>query len=170
MKRIFRGPWVWIVIAVVGVLLALQYLAPSGGFEEIKTSEMISKIQAGEVEEITFVDGDQEIRAVGTDGETEYIAYWVQGQQGRILDVVDRAAADGDISEYNSENPQPSVLGSILATLLPFALIILLFLFLMNQVQGGGGRVMQFAKSKACLLYTSPSPRDKRQSRMPSSA
>ena len=26
------------------------------------------------------------------------------------------------------------------------------------------------AKAKACLLYTSPSPRDKRQSRMPSSA
>ncbi len=153
MKRIFRGPWVWIVIAVVGVLLALQYLAPSGGFEEIKTSEMVSKIEAGEVKEITFVDGDQEIRAVGTDDEqTEYIAYWVQGQQGRILDAVDRAAESGDISEYNSENPQPSVLGQILATLLPFALIILLFLFLMNQVQGGGGRVMQFAKSKAKLI------------------
>ena len=27
-----------------------------------------------------------------------------------------------------------------------------------------------FAKSLNCLLYTSPSPRDKRQSRMPSSA
>ena len=27
-----------------------------------------------------------------------------------------------------------------------------------------------FRKSKGCLLYTSPSPRDKRQSRMPSSA
>ena len=27
-----------------------------------------------------------------------------------------------------------------------------------------------FKLSKACLLYTSPSPRDKRQSRMPSSA
>ena len=27
-----------------------------------------------------------------------------------------------------------------------------------------------FAMSKDCLLYTSPSPRDKRQSRMPSSA
>ena len=45
------------------------------------------------------------------------------------------------------------MLGTILATLLPFALIILLFLFLMNQVQGGGGRgVMQFAKSKAKLI------------------
>ena len=28
----------------------------------------------------------------------------------------------------------------------------------------------KFAKSNGCLLYTSPSPRDKRQSRMPSSA
>ena len=31
-------------------------------------------------------------------------------------------------------------------------IIIVLFLFLMNQVQGGGGRVMQFAKSKAKLI------------------
>ena len=28
----------------------------------------------------------------------------------------------------------------------------------------------ELANAKACLLYTSPSPRDKRQSRMPSSA
>ena len=29
---------------------------------------------------------------------------------------------------------------------------------------------LKFDGSKSCLLYTSPSPRDKRQSRMPSSA
>ena len=29
---------------------------------------------------------------------------------------------------------------------------------------------LQWESSKSCLLYTSPSPRDKRQSRMPSSA
>ena len=37
-------------------------------------------------------------------------------------------------------------------TLLPFALIVLLFIFLMNQAQGGGRGVMQFAKSKAKLI------------------
>ncbi len=62
------------------------------------------------------------------------------------------AWSGGSIEKSNSENPQPSLLGSILATFLPFVLIILLFLFLMNQVQGGGGRVMQFAKSKAKLI------------------
>ena len=31
-------------------------------------------------------------------------------------------------------------------------------------------KAFEFEKFKNCLLYTSPSPRDKRQSRMPSSA
>ena len=31
-------------------------------------------------------------------------------------------------------------------------------------------RVLDLALDSSCLLYTSPSPRDKRQSRMPSSA
>jgi cell division protease FtsH len=150
-KRIFRGPWIWIVIAVVGVLLALQYLAPNGGYQEVDTSEMVSYIDDGKVESITFVDGDQEIRATLDDGK-EVLSYWVAGQQGGILNEVQSQFDAGEIEKFNSENPQPSLLGSILATLLPFALIILLFLFLMNQVQGGGGRVMQFAKSKAKLI------------------
>ena len=33
-----------------------------------------------------------------------------------------------------------------------------------------GPRLKKFIEENACLLYTSPSPRDKRQSRMPSSA
>ena len=37
---------------------------------------------------------------------------------------------------------------------------------------GAGGLIVQLKKNglRICLLYTSPSPRDKRQSRMPSSA
>ena len=54
---------------------------------------------------------------------------------------------------YDVKISHPSLLGQIVTTLLPFVLIVLLFLFLMNQVQGGGGRgVMQFAKSRAKLI------------------
>ncbi|HSE07198.1 MAG TPA: ATP-dependent zinc metalloprotease FtsH [Nocardioidaceae bacterium] len=151
MKRIFRGPWVWIIVAVVGVLVALQYLAPNGGYQEVDTSEMVSYIEDGDVESIIFVDGDQEIRATLDDGK-EVMASWVSGQQRGLVDEALSQVESGDIEKVNVEVPKPSLLGSILATLLPFALIILLFLFLMNQVQGGGGRVMQFAKSKAKLI------------------
>ncbi len=158
MKRIVKGPWVWIVVAVIGVLLALQYLAPNGGYDEVTTSEMNSYIANGEVKEITFIDGDQEIRATLDDGVdraggAKITTHWVTGQQIDMIKAVDQQIAEGAIEESNSENPTPSLIGTILGALLPFALIVLVFLFLMNQVQGGGGRgVMQFGKSKAKLI------------------
>jgi len=157
-KRLLKGPWLWIVIAVVGVLLALQYLTPSGGYDEITTSQMSQYISSGQVKEITFVDGDQVMKAtlddsVNREGGDKVMAHWVAGQQVGLIDDVDEQISKGTIEKSNSENPQPSLLGSILATLLPFALIIFLFIFLMNQVQGGGGRgIMQFARSKAKLI------------------
>ncbi len=157
MKRAFKGPWVWIAVAVLGVLIALQYLVPGGGYDEVPTSQMESYIADGDVEEITFIDGEQAIQATldsgVRDGGDEVVSYYVTGQVEDIIDQVDEQVAAGTIEKSNSENPQPSFLGSLLATLLPIALIIFVFLFLMNQMQGGGGRgVMQFAKSKAKLI------------------
>ncbi|HSV39663.1 MAG TPA: ATP-dependent zinc metalloprotease FtsH [Nocardioidaceae bacterium] len=148
MKRIFRGPWLWIVVAVIGVLVALQLLSPNGGYDEIDTAQMVKKIQSGEVKTILFVDGEQEIRATLED-DTKVAASWLAGTQKEIYEI---AVANLEPEEVNVDVPRPSLLGTILATFLPFLLIILLFLFLMNQVQGGGGRVMQFAKSKAKLI------------------
>jgi cell division protease FtsH len=157
-KRIFKGPWVWIVIAVLGVLVALQFLAPSGGYDEVPTSELESYIAKGEVKDITFVDGDQQIQATlddgVRDGGAKVMTHYILGQQTGIVDSVDAQVAAGTIDESNSKNPQPSVIGSILITLLPIVLIVGLFLFLMNSMQGGGGGrgVMQFGKSKAKLI------------------
>ncbi|GAA1941138.1 ATP-dependent zinc metalloprotease FtsH [Nocardioides hwasunensis] len=157
MKRIFKGPWLWIVLSAFAVLLAIQFLAPSDGYDEVKTSTLSKYIADGQVDEIEFNGVDQEIRAtldkgVREDGD-KVVAYYIDGQQEGILAAVDEQVAAGKIKDSNSEFPQPSFLGSLLATLLPFALIILLFIFLMNQAQGGGGRgVMQFGKSKAKLI------------------
>jgi cell division protease FtsH len=150
-KRIFRGPWLWIVVAVVGVLIALQYLAPNGGYEEVDTSEMSTYITDGTVKTVTFVDRDQTIRAERDNGE-KVTTSWVAGQQRDLVDAAQRGVRNKTIVDYNVEVAKPSLLGQILATFLPFVIIIVLFLFLMNQVQGGGGRVMQFAKSKAKLI------------------
>lgn len=155
-KRIFKGPWLWMVLAMFGVLLAIQYLAPNGGYDEVKTSELSSWIKDGKVKEITFIDGDQEIQATLEDGTREgsdkVTTHYIMGQQALLLQLVDDQLEAGTIEESNSENPQPSLLSSLLVTLLPFALIVLLFIFLMNQAQGGGRGVMQFAKSKAKLI------------------
>ncbi|WP_323791936.1 ATP-dependent zinc metalloprotease FtsH [Nocardioides sp.] len=157
MKRIFKGPWVWIGLAVVGVLLAMQFLAPGGGYDEVPTSQMETYIADGDVDEITFIDGDQTIEATLDDGVREAGAKvttaYVLGQQQGIIAAVDAQVAQGTIEKSNSENPQPSLLGTLLVSFLPILLIIVIFLWLMNSMQGGGGRgVMQFGKSKAKLI------------------
>jgi cell division protease FtsH len=151
-KRILRGPWLWIGLAGLGVIIALQYLVPNGGYTEIETAKMTTHLEKGEVKEITFIDGGkQEIQAELDNGK-KVMATWVDGQQVKLVEEAQQQYDDGDIKKFNAENPRPSLLGQLAATILPFIIIVAIFLFLMNQVQGGGGRVMQFAKSKAKLI------------------
>ncbi|MEJ7795990.1 MAG: ATP-dependent zinc metalloprotease FtsH [Nocardioides sp.] len=158
MKRILLNRWVIGILAVTGVLLALQYLVPTGEYEEISTSRMIEYIEDGEVSEITFIDGDQVIEAtlddgVERDGGNQVMTYWLTDTQAEIETQVEDQIASGDIDEYTTEVSTPSLLGTILGTFLPLILIFVVFLWLMNNMQGGGGRgVMQFAKSKAKLI------------------
>lgn len=152
MKRIFKGPWLWIVVAVVGVLLALQFLTPNSGGDEIPASEMSELISDGGVEEVTFVDGDQEIRAV-KDGGDEVFTKWIGGTQDTIYQTAIDQQTAGEIDKVETEVAEQSLLATLLISFLPIILIILVFFWLINSMQGGGGRgVMQFAKSKAKLI------------------
>ncbi|MBS41818.1 MAG: cell division protein FtsH [Nocardioides sp.] len=143
---------------MLGVVLALQFLTPGGGYDEIATSRMQQYISDGEVKEITFVDGDQAIEATLVDGTRDegdqVVTHYVLGQQQGIIAQVDAQLEDngGSIEKSNSENPQPSLLSTLLLSFLPIILILLLFFWLMNSMQGGGRGVMQFAKSKAKLI------------------
>jgi cell division protease FtsH len=157
-KRFVRSPWLWIVVAVLGVLFALQYLAPSGGYDEIKTSQMNAYIAAGQFKDITVISGDDQIKATLVDGVrpqgSQVTSSFLEGTQNSLEKAIQKQVEKYPTTKtLDVKISHPSLLASIVTTLLPFVLIILLFLFLMNQVQGGGGRgVMQFAKSKAKLI------------------
>ncbi len=147
-------------MAVLLILFALQYIASPGGYDEIKTSQMDSYISQGQVQSITLVDGgDQTIKATLKDGVrtegAEVTSHWLDGTQPALVAEIQKQIKAGsmDADSYDVSISHPSLIGQIVTTLLPFVLIVLLFLFLMNQVQGGGGRgVMQFAKSRAKLI------------------
>jgi cell division protease FtsH len=157
-KRIFKGPWLWSLLAVVGVLLALQFFVATDEYDEISTSRMNEYIASGQVKDIKFIDGDQKIQAVLDDdvnreGGPKVSTFWLSDTQDEIEQAVQQKVDDGQIDSYTTEVAQPSVVGSILSMLLPLLIIIVVFLWLMNSMQGGGGRgIMQFAKSKAKLI------------------
>ena len=152
MKRWFRGPWLWVILFAIVVLVVLETISSRGGYEDVKTSQMVSYINKGELKDITFVDGDQLIQGETNDGK-KVQSQWLTDQGIQLLDKVQKQIDDGTIDDtYNVKVPKPSLFWSFVTGFLPVILIILFFLFMFNSMQGGGGRVMQFAKSKAKMV------------------
>src|SRR5204863_263760 len=54
--------------------------------------------------------------------------------------------------QYNIESEKSSAILSLLTYILPFVIFLGFWIFLMNQVQGGGSKVMSFGKSRAKRL------------------
>src|SRR3954467_10503491 len=144
----------------------MQFLINSGGGDEISASQMNAYIAGGEVKDITFVDGDQVIKAtlddsVDREGGREVTTKWLTGTQDDISRAVQRQVNDGTIEKWTVEVSRPGFLSSFIFSFLPIILLVVLCLWRLNSLQGGGGRgVMQFAKSKAKLI-TKDMPRPK---------
>jgi len=150
-KRFLRGPLFWILLAVLLVLVGSTLVSGIGGPERIDTSQAIADIQADKVESAVITDGDQVLELTLKDG-TVVTSQYVTGQGVELQRLLQEKAAAGQLpGGYNVVVPQDNIFLGLLFTLLPFALLILLLFFFMSQMQGGG-RIMNFGKSKAKAL------------------
>jgi cell division protease FtsH len=152
-RRIFRGPVVWIGLAVLLVILATSLLSNVGGPKDVDTSTVVSAIQSGDVTKATVVGGsDQRIEITRTNGDKQRAQY-IDGQGVQLQNMLQEQVKAGKVRDgYTVDNQRDSILVSLLYSLIPVALVILLLFFFMGQMQGGGNRIMNFGKSKAKLV------------------
>ncbi|HEX6444439.1 MAG TPA: ATP-dependent zinc metalloprotease FtsH [Streptosporangiales bacterium] len=156
-KRYLRGPLVWVLLVGVLIVVLYQLFNAGSGYKEVDTSTAVTAITSGQVKSALLTDKNQTLQLTLKNGSdiatkqqtTKIQASWVDGQQDEIIRDLERTPPPGN---YNVKVPQQSVLMSLLISLAPVVLLVLLFLFIMNQMQGGGSRVMNFGKSKAKLI------------------
>ena len=118
--------------------------SPLGGnTTEITYSEFIRQAESGNVQYVT-VDGEKLIVS-GMDGKSYYTI------NPRDDQMTDRLLKSG--VEVRAEPQESGGLSMFLMNILPFLLLIGVWIFFMNRMQGGGrGGAMGFGKSKAKLL------------------
>ena len=153
-KRLFKGPWLWIILIVIAVHRrpVLLGVVPTAT-KRSRPPRWCGYFDDAKVKDVTFVDGDQEIRATlkGDDKKVKATgsATRAPSSSSRPRSSVD----DKEMKSYNVKMPPKTTLLSVLLELPAVRLSSsCIFLWLMNSMQGGGGRVMQFAKSKAKLM------------------
>ncbi|WP_239648590.1 ATP-dependent zinc metalloprotease FtsH [Nocardiopsis chromatogenes] len=153
LKRLYRGPWLYIL--AIGIILFAVFnftgLGGGSGPEKKDTSTVLQLVDNGDIDNAKLVDKEQRVEVTTDDGEV-YEAYWVGDQGQQIADRLAELEQDGQLDSYDVEVPQESIWTGLLFSFLPLVIIIAIFLFIMNQMQGGGSRVMNFGKSKAKLI------------------
>ena len=147
-KRIFRGPLIWIVLAVFLVMLGWPLIAGISGPKTVDTWQAISSIQGNQVKEATLVDREQRIELTLMDG-TKTTSEYIDGQGVKLQEQLQAKKDSGQLPDgYNIDVPQENLLVSLLISLLPVVLIIGLLFFFMSQMQGGGSKIVNFGKAK----------------------
>ncbi|WP_335947672.1 ATP-dependent zinc metalloprotease FtsH [Salipiger bermudensis] len=135
----------WVVLFLL--ILALFNLFSGGGStlqsREISYSDFVSAVEDNSVSSVT-IDGEQ-IRYRSSDG-TDYVT--VKPQDAQVTDLL----IDNGVT-VRAEQQEQSGFQAFLLSLLPFLLLIGVWIYFMNRMQGGGkGGAMGFGKSKAKLL------------------
>ncbi|MEW5420393.1 ATP-dependent zinc metalloprotease FtsH [Amorphus sp. 3PC139-8] len=145
MNNTFRNFALWVIIGLL--LIALFQLFQSPGqrtsSSEISFSQFLDEVGQGNVRAVTITD--QQIAGKYNHGGS------FQTYAPSEANYIDKLETAGVSITAKPANEGFSLLG-ILATWFPMLLILGIWLFLMRQMQGSGGKAMGFGKSKAKLL------------------
>ncbi len=151
MKRLVRGPFLWIALAIILVLVATNTVASLAGPEKVDTSVAIAAINDGKVKQAVLVDREQRLNLT-LDDDSRQTTQYIEGQGVKLQELLQSKVDEGQIPDgYNIEVPQESFLVTLLLTFLPILLILFVLFYFLNQMQGGG-RMMSFGKSKAKIV------------------
>ncbi|MCL6471302.1 MAG: ATP-dependent zinc metalloprotease FtsH [Firmicutes bacterium] len=155
MKRLFRSAGFWFVIILVAVILAAQVFKSPPKPDQLQYTDFVKQVDQGHVARVMIFDRDHRI-----DGEykpnfnkgAKFTLYYPSQDQTLIPKLQRNNVIVG-------VDPQrESVLLSIALNFLPFVLILAIWMFMLQQMQGGGNKVMSFGKSRAKRL-TKDQPR-----------
>jgi cell division protease FtsH len=136
----------YVLIIVLGVYVFWAFANRPAQGEELTVGQFENELDDGNIETATFLEADQKIVGDMSDGTPYETTYPLDYQK----DLIDELKA-ADVP-FESDPQRGSALLGFLFQLIPVILIVGAFIFIMNQSQGGGGRVMQFGKARAKLV------------------
>src|SRR6188472_736096 len=143
MSRFFKSAAFPILIVVVLAFFAQRLISPSHDKQDPTYSNFLTQVDRDEVRDVTLNTKNNRVDVELKDGKKYQTAYPDNTEQNlinqlRAQDVKIDVKAKGGSGWLTA-----------LTYILPFVIFLLFWLFIINQMQGGGSKVMSFGKSRA---------------------
>jgi len=145
MSRFFKSAAFPILIVVVLAFFAQKLIGTSSHGQKQTFGTFISELNSGQVASMSLHEKDNTANVTLTNGQKFTVGY----PDSYVNTLIASAQAHLEPADFDIQGKQSSGWLSLLTYILPFVIFIGFWIFLMNQVQGGGSKVMSFGKSRA---------------------
>ncbi|MFL6141845.1 MAG: ATP-dependent zinc metalloprotease FtsH [Labedaea sp.] len=156
-KRLLRNPLLWILVVLLLYFGISMLFDDTRGYTEVPTSKAVAQINSGNVEKAELEDKEQRLKLnlrapIDQDGQQvkQILTQYPGG--GNVTADLYNTLLKSTSTEFKTTVTQESFLTQILIFIIPLGLLLILLMWMMNNVQGGGNRVLNFGKSRAKQL------------------
>ncbi|MGH8268177.1 MAG: ATP-dependent metallopeptidase FtsH/Yme1/Tma family protein, partial [Steroidobacteraceae bacterium] len=147
MNDLTKNILLWVVIVIVLLLVFSRYMPTVGQPQEVTYSSFLEDVKADRVEKVVLqgemIYGERKDKSAFKtfNPETDYTA---------LIGALMKA----NVTVEGRAPKQPNYMGQLLLNLAPALLLIVVFVYMLRQMQGasGGRGAMSFGKSRARLL------------------
>lgn len=140
-----EGGWprwtIFVLLAVVGGAILLQFLASASTSSSINYGDFISKLSDDQVSKATFDNSNGKISGTLQDGTTFTTTGPIQLSDSDQKLFIDKGV------KYDT--PSQSIWGTLIPLLLPVLLLIGFFMWMQKRASGGMGNIMSIGRSRA---------------------
>lgn len=157
--RLFRRPVVWILLVIIGAIILSSFFTSGPSYTKADTSQVLALLREGKAKKAVIQDKEQTLRLDLKSKETikgsktdKVETSFTARSADELQNELNTLQSGGKLEQYNVNVTQDNIFVSLLINLLPIAVLVVLLLLFMSQMQGGGSRVLNFGKSKAKLI------------------
>jgi cell division protease FtsH len=150
MSRFFKSAAFPILIVVVLAFFAQKLIGTSSHAPKQTFGNLLTQLQTDQVKTLTIKTKDNtvDVTLLPQYGGQKYTVGYPDSYASTLINYAQKdTAAVGGALDVQGKTSNGWL--SLLTYILPFVIFIGFWLFLMNQVQGGGSKVMSFGKSRA---------------------
>src|SRR5688572_16490599 len=147
MSRFFKSAAFPILIVIVLAFFASRLISSNDRAEAPSFSGFLQQVEQGQVRSAELRTRDNSIEVtLDREERNKYTVGYPPQYADILVNTLRDAQSRNLISDFDARPARTNVLVSLLTYVLPFLLFIGFWIFLMNQVQGGGSKVMSFGK------------------------
>jgi cell division protease FtsH len=142
-SRFFKSAAFPILIVVVLAFFAQKLISPGTRTHVPSYSEFVTQVRSDQVKDVTIQTKDNTLDVELKNGRKYQTAYPDNTEPLLVKTLEDNGVA------INVRGKGGGGWITVLTYVLPFVIFLLFWLFIINQMQGGGSKVMSFGKSRA---------------------